>query len=430
MKQIIFTLLFSIVLFWSTGISQVATKQTPATPLNKKVEKKEEACKKEKKLGVEIHGYVRYEAFYDTREVVDSRQGEVILYPTNHDYDKYGSDINESPTFQMLGLQSRLQAKITGPDAFGAKTSGIIEGDFLGRSQTFLSHFRLRHAFFKLNWEKFELLMGQTWHPMFVPEVCPSVLSMAAAAPYNPLNRTPQIRATYKLGDMFQLIGVLASHRDFAHPGDEEALRKSARPDMNLQVKVGCPKTFLMGATFGYKYLEPRMKTDNGIKTEQVIGGFHSEAFLKINTTPMSIKLLAAHGQGMGHLVMIGGYAKKATEWEVENYEYTNLRTTSMWADIQSNGKKVILGFFAGYSKIDGAEDEVDPSVMIARSADIDYIIRISPRIIFRSGKVDLGAEVMYNQAAYAKDHTADWEAINSSIVDHYRFLFSAKYSF
>ena len=57
------------------------------------------------------------------------------------------NDLNANPSFHILNIQTRLRGDITGPDAFGAKTSGAIEAEFFGTSESDLNGFRLRHAY-------------------------------------------------------------------------------------------------------------------------------------------------------------------------------------------------------------------------------------------------------------------------------------------
>ncbi len=59
------------------------------------------------------------------------------------------------------------KSSITGPDAFGAKTSGVIEADFFAQLNPNINLLRLRHAYVKFNWEHLEFLAGQTWNPLF-----------------------------------------------------------------------------------------------------------------------------------------------------------------------------------------------------------------------------------------------------------------------
>jgi len=45
-----------------------------------------------------------------------------------------------------------------------------------------INGFRLRHAYLKLNWKKAELLVGQFWHPMFISDSYPEVVSFNTGA--------------------------------------------------------------------------------------------------------------------------------------------------------------------------------------------------------------------------------------------------------
>ncbi len=48
--------------------------------------------------------------------------------------DMNGDDINAGTNFNMLAIQSRISLALSGPDALGAKTSGLIEGDFFAQA--------------------------------------------------------------------------------------------------------------------------------------------------------------------------------------------------------------------------------------------------------------------------------------------------------
>lgn len=152
---------------------------------------------KDPKFGIEFSGFVKTDTFYDTRQTINIREGHFLLYPDNLLLDANKVDINAKPTFNMLSIQSRLKGAITGPEAFGAKTSGVIEADFFGNENaSFIdaNGFRLRHAFLKLNWKTTELIAGQYWHPMFIAEAFPGVISFNTGAPFQPFSRNPQVR--------------------------------------------------------------------------------------------------------------------------------------------------------------------------------------------------------------------------------------------
>ncbi|MEZ5149406.1 MAG: hypothetical protein R2759_20645 [Bacteroidales bacterium] len=142
------------------------------------------------------------------------------MYPAAESPDINGDDINASPKFNILSIQTRLKGAITGPDAFGAKTSGLIEGAFFGNIGTDINGFRLRHAFVKLTWTNTELLVGQYWHPMFVTSCFPGTVSFNTGAPFQPFARNPQIRLKQSFGDL-NLIITAMEQVDFVDGGPD-----------------------------------------------------------------------------------------------------------------------------------------------------------------------------------------------------------------
>lgn len=99
--------------------------------------------------------------------------------------DENGKDINDKSSLGIVDISTRVRGKITGPDVLGAKLTGLVEVDWTGiTGDYFTSRVRLRHAYSKLNWEKTEILFGREWHPMFVKEVYPSVMSLNTGIPF------------------------------------------------------------------------------------------------------------------------------------------------------------------------------------------------------------------------------------------------------
>jgi hypothetical protein len=169
-------------------------------------------------FGITFSGFVKTDLMYDTRQTVALREGHFLLYPAPAAYDTAGRDINAESNFNILSIQSRVAGKITAPDAFGAKISGLLEGEFFGTSDGDVSGFRLRHAFVKMDWEKSSLLVGQFWHPMFVVEMFPGVVSFNTGVPFQPFSRNPQVRFTHTMGPV-KLIAAAMAQRDFQSNG-------------------------------------------------------------------------------------------------------------------------------------------------------------------------------------------------------------------
>jgi hypothetical protein len=128
----------------------------------------------------------------------------------------------------------------------------------------------------KLDWEKTSLLVGQTWHPLFIAEMFPGVVSFNTGSPLQPFSRNPQIRLTHSL-DKLKLIAVAASQRDFSSNGPNgftsTYLRNSVVPNIHAQVQYS-GDDFFGGAGIDYKKITPRIVTTKNIKTDQ--SQFHS----------------------------------------------------------------------------------------------------------------------------------------------------------
>ncbi len=385
-------------------------------------------------FGIKFSGFVKTDFFTDSREVVNSREGHFLLYPYAESLDANGDDIRAHQNTNFLSIQSRLTGKITGPDAFGAKTSGVLEADFFGNG-TDVNGFRLRHAFAKLSWTKTELLMGQYWNPMFVAECFPGVVSFNTGSPFQPFARNPQIRLSQKMGDVKAILAA-STQRDFTSTGpngaSSEYLRNSAIPNLHAQLQYNPDSTnHVFGAGVDYKSLLPQTST-TGTATyasDERINSLSAIAYAKLDGKKFTVKMEGVYAQNATDLVMIGGYAEKtAADATTGAVEYTNLQTASAWIDMNTKGKKVQFGLFGGYTENLGAEDDIKGNIY-ARGSNIDYVYRVAPRVVFIAGKMNLALEVEHTVAAYGTTDT-DGTVKDSEEVGNTRGLFSCIYKF
>lgn len=385
--------------------------------------------------GIKFSGFIKTDIFYDTRQSGASnglREGHFYLYPDNILNDAAGNDLNANPSFHMLNIQTRFKADITGPDAFGAKTSGVIEAEFFGTSESDLNGFRLRHAYIKLDWTNTSLLTGQYWHPLFPAESFPGTLSFNTGAPFIPFSRNPQVRLTQKLGPLSFSVTAY-SQRDFTSPGPDgnsnKYLRNSGMPGFNFQVRVPAGKSITGWAGIDYKKLRPELKTSMNFETNSTIGSIAAFANIKIKTDPLNVSLMGVYGQNAADLMMIGGYAVSEVTSVSNDYKnYTTINSANFWIDLTTNGKKVSAGLFSGYSKNLGAGDEIAGSVY-ARGSNIDHLFRISPRITVTEGRFSFSSEVESTTAAYGTMET-DGKVTGTKNVSNLRLLISTIYKF
>ena len=372
------------------------------------------------RFNITVSGFVKTDYFFDSREGVSIREGHFLLFPKEKFLDENGVDINDKASFNFLSIQTRLTSRITAPDAFGAKVTGMIEADFFGNeSSAFVdaNGFRLRHAYTKLNWEKTEVLVGQFWHPFFIPNCFSGVISFNTGAPFQPFSRNPQLRVTWKPGK-FSFSGVASAQRDFVCPGGSSALRYSNLPDLTglitLETKNAETGTEVSaGAAVDYKLLQPLLYTTQGGRnyvTDEKVGGLSASAFMKIGKPGFTYKLQGIYGQNLFDLTMLGGYVvSTVTNANTNRVNYSSLNSLTFWSEFQTNGKNVQFGLWGGHARNLGSRktilaysDKIGGTAVTTRGSNMKSLTRVSPRVVFISGKFNLATELEYTSAAYA----------------------------
>jgi len=404
----------------------------------------------EPKYGISFSGFLKSDFFYDTRENATIREGHFLLYPKEKSLDADGKDINAKSSFNFLSIQSRLTGKISAPDAFGAKTSGVLEADFFGNENAAFvdaNGFRLRHAFVKLNWEKTELLAGQYWHPFFIPGCFSGVVSFNTGVPVQPFSRNPQVRITHKLGKL-SIAGVLSAQRDFTSPQGSASLRYSNIPDLtavlSFESKNEEAKTeILAGAAIDYKVLQPTLTTTNGANTyitDEKVSGLSVTGFLKYKNQFFTYKAQGLYGQNLFDLTMLGGYTVESViDANKNTVSYTTINNMAVWSEIQTNGSKVQLGLWAGFTKNLGSKNPIlnyGVTDATARGSNIKSVFRVAPRIVLIQGKLNFATELEYTMAAYATKENGVLNRdkfgviFNSEKVSNLRILLALIYNF
>ncbi len=391
--------------------------------------------KEEGKIKLDFSGFIKNDFFWDTRQTVAAREGHFLLWPKPVSKDPDGKDINTKTNFNFLSIQTRLSLGVSGAEALGAKVSGKVEGDFFAQGNTHINLFRLRHAYIKMNWDNTELLFGQYWIPMFIPACFPGTVSFNTGAPIQPFGRNPQIRLTQKLGNL-KFIAIASSQRDYTNRGalgvSCEYLRNSAVPELSARIQLAKEKDLLGGVGVSYKQIVPQIETGQGYSTNESVGSFNSIAFLKIKSSLITVKLEAVYGQNIPDVLSISGFAITDSIYQdpLKGYvKYSPLSTMSAWADIHTNGKKIQLGIFGGYTKNMGSADDVVGHIY-GLGTNIESLYRVSPRIIFNSGKLRFALEGEYTLANYGS--TRDIKGVPTDLIaaDNIRALFAVYYFF
>jgi len=385
------------------------------------------------KLAFSLKGFVKNDMFWDTRQTVSPREGHFLLFPKPIKLDADGNDINQGMNFNFLSLQSRISVNIEGTQALGADVSGKIEGDFFAQKDDNINLFRLRHAYFKLNWTSTELLLGQTWIPMFITDCFPGTISFNTGTPFQPFGRNPQIRLTHELG-VAKFIAIASSQRDYASRGisgaSGEYLRNSAIPEISGQIHVSPIEPLLVGINGSYKQIKPQLVTPQGYKTDELVGGFNAMAFAKIETKAITLKLQGVYGQNMPDVLSIGGFAISDTTDATKGFvKYVTLNTASAWVDFQTNGD-FSVGVFGGYSMNMGATKDIIAGTTYGLGTNIESMYRISPRVSYKINSVKFALEGEYTVANYGSTFSNKGIPENLTEANNFRVLFATYYLF
>jgi len=377
-----------------------------------------------------VSGFVHADAIFDSRQVVEAREGFLLFYPKKPAFDAEGNDLNAKPTFNQYAMSSRLTLKATGPDVFGAKALALIESDFTGASNSENNSLRLRHAYISLKWTKSRLLIGQYWHPLDLPEMIPYVLALNTGAPFHSFSRQPQIRFDYKTGN-FNLVAVAASQRDYVNSGPSGSTslytRNSVIPNLHGQIQYKKQHLFA-GVAIDYKMLTPRIITDSLYTANENLNCLTYTGFVSFKTEKIAIKAQYLYGQALNDHLMMGGFGVTETNGLTNRREYSPLNSQSVWVNTA-----FILGnwqpsLFLGYTKNNGSDEAITGPVY-ARGADIDYVYRLAPMMTFTTGKLSLMGEVEYTVAAYG-ENDANYKVIHSMETGSLRVSLGAVYIF
>ena len=323
----------------------------------------------------------------------------------------------------MVALQSRFRFDITGPQIKNAQSSGALEYDFFGKSDIlskfeFTNIFRMRLAYFKLQWETVSIIAGQWYHPFYTynGSIYPRTISFNTGIPIDTFSRNPQFRVTWSPSKAIDVIGCISREVDFPSEGPIGAsttyMRNAVIPMTDFQMAFHFNDHHL-GFDVEYKRIVPRLVTDTGLKAHESLSSGGMIAYAAFNWDTLSLWSKLAFIQNATDQNMIGGYGVHCLDVMDDRREYANLNTIAWWLDGNyTKSDSVIPGWFIGVVKNLGAGKIILPNVVdsegvvtekriFGSGTDIDTVFRFSPRIQWRIQNFNFCAEVEYTRAAY-----------------------------
>lgn len=448
-----------------TATAMAQTAETEKPEAKEPVAKSESKTKKvinEIKSRVKFYGFVRNFFYYNSRENLETSGGLIELIPLDKSVNELGEDLNEQANSRYLAMTTRVGMDITGPELWGAKTSGKIEFDFNGYGDQ-NTMFRIRHAYFNIDWVHHSLTLGQTWHPL-VGCATPDEFSYAAGAPYNALNRSPQIQYNYKPIDGLSLKAAVLWQLQYTTVGPSgidsyDALAKNASsinfskysiiPEM--YAGIGYKKNGIeAGAGVDITYIRPRTKGIDSIdvanpkvtrKVDDHLWSFSPIVYAGWTSGNWSIKAKSILAQNLSHTNTISGYAVTGVNND-GSFDYTPLTHTTSFINI-FYGKKYKAGIYAGYSKNLGLLSGELATVTDTNGKsgtlvyykgkngknDIDQNWRICPSFSYNLKHFNVGVQYELSGIDYGT-MKSDGTVSNTHTVYNHRVLGMVKYNF
>lgn len=365
-------------------------------------------------VSVSLRGFVRTDVLVDSRQSVHLRESAIYLYPKPIERDAEGRDLNAQPMATMLVLHTRLGLDLAGPSAFGAKSTGMVEGEFFGVSDGDANGFRVRHAYVMLDWGGTSLLAGQFWHPLFPTAVIPT---FNLASPFLFYSRNPQVRLTRNMGAWsiaatawfesdFKSLGPdtpIASTPDPEPVRSTQFIKNAALPGFNLQAqwKDG---GLVVGMGGDVKRLVPRLS----IRGSAVSAGVTSGAgvlFAQMQSGLWTLKAQGIYGTNMADGTMLGGYGARLADTTT----YAPIATAAGWTELVW-GRDIKLALFLGYTRNLGSRDALavfpdDPRRtgrrLYAMSPTMQSAFRVAPSVGVTSGPLRAVFECDITRAEY-----------------------------
>lgn len=391
---------------------------------------------------IDIYGFVRADLFGDTYKGLNAAKDQFYLLPLYGGKDANGEDINEQFSSNLVTMATRVGLRYKGPEIYGAKTVANIEGDFAGNPSTFTAVVRIRQANVKFNWANSTLTVGQTWHPLWSGKIYPTVGSLNTGAPFQPFNRSPQIRYDYNVG-MFTLSGAGIYEFQYVTSGplgkSDQYLRNSGIPELFAGAEVR-KDAFTLGAGFSYKLIKPMFTTVNNFKSTSLLQSSIIMGYAQYKNDKLTIKAKSVVGQNTSYLLMPGGFGVYSKDDITGEYLYTNYNNSNSFINVVY-GKSWQLGVFGGYMLNLGTTDAL---INTGSTENPDYLTwgmlpsmqsmyRFAPHVAHNVGNARFVLEFEHTMAEYGTEGTInpnDGLYMASNKATNNRILFMFMYTF
>ena len=329
-----------------------------------------------KNFSYKFYGQVRGDLFYNSRANAEIVDGLFHLYPKDKNLDADGNDLNATANGSFYLLYSRL--------------------------------------------------VGQTWHPLF-GDVSPQMLNLSTGAPFQPFNRSPQIRYRYTSGKGLQLTGAVLWQLQYLSAGpngkSEEYIKNSCIPEVYVSADYKVDG-LIAGVGMEVLSLKPRQQTtvdDRVYKVNERVTSLSFEAHAKYMTQDWVIAGKTLLASNLTQACMLGGYAVTSVDPRTGEQEYTPYRHSMTWLNIVY-GKKWKPGIFVGYLKNLGTGKTIaGPTYGVG--LEVDQVFTTNLQLSYNLPHWKLGVEYSPSLAWYGDMNAENGKIENTHSVTNHRVL-------
>lgn len=400
------------------------------------------AAAQKKGFTYKFYGFVRGDLFYNTRANMAPVDGNFYLYPLDKKPDAVGKDLNATPNGSFYTFTTRLGLDVTGPNIGAARTSAKVETDFGGFSSS-TTMLRIRQAYVALDWGKNNLLIGHTWHPLF-GAVCPDMLNLSTGAPFQPFNRSPQLRYQYTTNKLKLTTSALwqLQYLSSGPKGmSEDYIKNSCVPELYAGLDYTSGNGWLAGAGIHLISLVPRTTSEwtdpahpdaapKTYKVKERMTTFSYEAHLKYTGSNYMFAAKSLMASCLDHTALIGGYGISSIDPLTGEQEYTAFRHSTTWVNF-TYGTKWKPGFFAGYTKNLGTGKALASTEKVyGMGLDIDQLLVFNVNLSYNLPHWQIGLEYSPATAWYGDNDPANGKVRNTHSVTNHRILGLVMYYF
>jgi len=297
----------------------------------------------------------------------------------------------------------------------------------------------------------------------------PRTVSYAFGLPIETFAYVPMVRLMHTFCDTWHmLLAAQAEQSDSSSVGfvnttpepfvlpptqiSSEYWSNSKIPVLNAQLHkyFSNQSAIIVGAQ--YRRIQPSLVTDLNYKADTYVDAWSAYAGVKLNWHPVLtvIKCLyTQNGEADGNLCT---YGIRTINPNTHEFTYTPLQTLNLWMDMRpaQDHHRYSPGIFVGYRKNLGTThplvniNEVSPAwgftsykdvimkgnlIPDNQDLNIDWMIKIIPRIFIAFKRFQIGAEIEYNYVRFG-DVQQNGRVTNTYPVNHFRFLTGFYYYF